>query len=143
MKYKSLYKNNTFAIVFDDGDAVMPLLQKFAEEHKLNASRLSAIGAFSKAEIGFFDFTIKDYVKIPVKEQVEVISLLGNISMLDDKPKIHAHIVLGKADGSTIGGHFLDGTVHPTLEIILEEAPGYLNRKIDSTTGLPLISFKE
>lgn len=139
MKYKSLDKNNTFAIIFDDGDVVMPLLQKFADEHKLKASRFSAIGAFSKAEIGFFDFTIKDYKKIPVNEQVEVLALLGDIALLDGYPKIHAHIVLGKADGTAVGGHFLNGTVHPTLEIILEEAPGYLQRKIDAATGLPLI----
>ena len=143
MKYKSLDDNGTFAIIFDDGDAVMPLLQKFADERKLKASRFSAIGAFSQAELGFFDFSIKDYKKIPVDEQVEVLSFLGDIAQLDGEPKIHAHAVLGKADGTAIGGHFLDGTAHPTLEIILEEAPGHLQRKIDEATGLPLINIEQ
>jgi predicted DNA-binding protein with PD1-like motif len=48
---------------------------------------------------------------------------------------------LGKSDGAAIGGHLLKATVHPTLEVILEESPGYLQRRMDEATGLPLIKI--
>ena len=65
MKYKLLngIDNATYALIFESGEEVMETLKTFANEHKLKASRFSAIGAFSKAELGFFDFNIKDYKK--------------------------------------------------------------------------------
>jgi predicted DNA-binding protein with PD1-like motif len=141
MKYKLLnvIDSATYALIFESGDEVMETLKTFASEHKLKASRFTAIGAFSKAELGFFDFDIKDYKKIPVNEQVEVLSLTGDVTLYGDESKLHVHVVLGRSDGAAIGGHLLSAVVHPTLEIILEESPGYLQRRIDKETGLPLI----
>jgi predicted DNA-binding protein with PD1-like motif len=143
MKYKLLngIDNATYALIFESGDEVMSALKTFANEHKLKASRFAAIGAFSKAELGFFDFDIKDYKKIPVQEQVEVLSLTGDVALYGDESKLHVHVVLGRSDGSTIGGHLISAVVHPTLEIVLEETPGYLQRRIDKETGLPLIEI--
>jgi len=121
----------------------MEHLKTFANEHSLKAARFTAIGAFSSAELGFFDYGIKDYKKIPVNEQVEVLSLIGDVALYGDESKLHAHVVLGRADGTTVGGHLLKATVHPTLELILEESPGYLQRRIDRETGLPLIEISE
>jgi len=131
----------TYALIFDSGDEVMDILKTFANEHSLKASRITAIGAFSKAVLGYFDFSIKDYKKIPVNEQVEVVSLLGDIDLYGDESKVHAHVVLGRSDGMAMGGHLLQATVHPTLEVILEEAPGYLQRRMDEATGLALIDI--
>lgn len=131
----------TYALIFDSGDEVMDILKTFANEHSLKASRITAIGAFSKAVLGYFDFSIKDYKKIPVNEQVEVVSLLGDIALYGDESKVHAHVVLGRSDGMAMGGHLLQATVHPTLEVILEESPGYLQRRMDEATGLALIDI--
>jgi len=143
MKYKLLngIDNATYTLVFASGDEVMDLLKTFANEHSLKAARFTAIGAFSSVDLGFFDFGIKDYKKIPVNEQVEVLSLIGDVALYGDDSKLHAHVVVGKSDGSTMGGHLLKAVVHPTLELILEEAPGYLQRRIDKETGLPLIEI--
>ena len=131
----------TYALIFDSGDEVMDILKTFANEHSLKASRITAIGAFSEAVLGYFDFSIKDYKKIPVNEQVEVVSLLGDIALYGDESKVHAHVVLGRSDGMAMGGHLLQAIVHPTLEVILEEAPGYLQRRMDEATGLALIDI--
>ncbi len=141
MRYKLLSSGDktTYALVFESGDEVMEILKTFANEHKLKASRFTAIGAFSEAELGYFDFNIKDYKKIPVHEQVEVLSLMGDVALYRDESKLHAHVVLGKSDGGAIGGHLLNAIVHPTLEVLLEETPSYLQRRMDSETGLPLI----
>lgn len=129
----------TWAVVFDSGEEVMSRLQRFCEEENLTAARFSAIGAFSAATLGYFDWNRKDYEEIPVNEQVEVLSLTGDVSLYKDAPKVHAHAVLGKRDGSTCGGHLLQAYVRPTLELIVTESPGYLRRCMDEESGLPLI----
>ena len=132
----------TYVLVYEKGDEVISILQAFAEEHKLGTSHFTAIGAFKHAIVGFFDRKRMDYLKIPIKEQVEVLSLTGNITLSDEGYKIHAHAVLGKSDASALGGHILEAHVWPTLEVIVEESPKYLRRQIDSETGLPLLDFR-
>lgn len=143
MNYKLLdaVSGTTYALIFESGDEVIAALKRFANEHELKASRFTAIGAFSEAELGFFDFAIKDYKKIKVSEQAEVLSLLGDVALYGDESQVHAHVVLGRSDGMAMGGHLLSAKVHPTLEVILEESPGYLQRRIDKETGLPLIKI--
>lgn len=129
----------TIALIMDRGDEVMATLQRFAIEHELTATRLTAIGAFESATVGFFDWERKEYDRIPVNEQVEVLSLVGDIALVGDKPKVHAHVVLGRRDGSTVGGHLLEARVRPTLEVIAIDSPSYLRRECDPVSGIALI----
>ena len=129
----------TIAIIFDAGDEVVSTLQAFAADHNLMASRLSAIGAFERATLGYFNWERKAYDRIPVDQQVEVLALVGDIALDGNKPKVHAHAVLGRSDGSTVGGHLLEAHVRPTLEVLLIESPAYLRRVHDARSGLPLI----
>ena len=76
-----------------------------------------------------------------MKEQVEVLCFTGNIVEKDGKPMLHAHVVVGKADGTAPGGHFLKGRVWPTLEMIIFETRAHLRRVHDEETGLPLIDL--
>lgn len=131
----------TIALIFNKGDEVVSTLQHFAKEHGLTASRFSAIGALEGAVLGYFNWERKEYDHIPVQEQVEVLSLNGDIALDGDEPKVHAHTVLGRRDGSTVGGHLLEATVRPTLEVVLVESPGYLRKKCDRETGLALIDI--
>jgi hypothetical protein len=54
---------------------------------------------------------------------------------------LHLHAVLGKADGSVVGGHLIEGYVRPTLEVILIQPPNYLRKRKDHETGLALIDI--
>ncbi|MET3493352.1 PPC domain-containing DNA-binding protein [Variovorax boronicumulans] len=143
MKSKILNKGpeRTIALVFEKGDEVVPILEQFAKEHALSASRFSAIGALQTAVLGYFDWERKDYDRIAVDEQVEVLSLNGDIALDGDQPTVHAHVVLGRRDGSTVGGHLLQATVRPTLEVLLIESPGYLRKTCNRETGLALIDI--
>ena len=143
MKFKIINndKQKTFAVILDSGDEVMEKMKAFAKEQKVSASQFTAIGALSEATLGFFDFAIKDYKKIEIKEQAEVLSLLGDISIYKNEYKVHAHMVLGKKDGTAHGGHLLRAITHPTLEIILTESPAYLERQMDKESGIPLIKI--
>lgn len=131
----------TFALVFDRGDDVMAELLRFAREQGLSASRITALGAFERATLGYFDWETRDYVRIPVDEQVEVVSLLGDVALDRDEPKLHLHAVLGRRDGSTLGGHLLEARVRPTLEVLLVDSPSYLRRECDAASGLALIKI--
>lgn len=134
----------TFALVFDIDDEVIATLRAFAEEHRLAGSHLTALGAFRRVTLGFFEWERKKYKEIPIDEQVEVLSLVGNIA-LDErgKPKVHAHVVVGKSDGSAHGGHLLEAWVRPTLEVVLVESETHLQRRLNEEVGLPLISIAE
>jgi predicted DNA-binding protein with PD1-like motif len=144
MKSKLLHDENglkTFALVFCKDDEVKKSLLRFATENGLRGAQVAAIGAFSEVTLGFFDRKKKDYQEVPVKEQVEVLSFAGNIVDKDGKPMLHAHVVVGKRDGTAHGGHFLKGRVWPTLEMIVTETPTHLRRRKDEETGLPLIDL--
>lgn len=129
----------TFAVVFGSNDEVRRGLLEFANTSRFSDAQLNAIGALSQVQLGYFDRQKKRYIEIPIKEQVEVLSLTGNIVQKDGKPRLHAHIVVGKADGTAHGGHFLEGRVWPTLEMIVTELPVHLRRAYDEETGLALI----
>ncbi|HET7134774.1 MAG TPA: PPC domain-containing DNA-binding protein [Casimicrobiaceae bacterium] len=131
----------TWALVFDVGDEVVSTLSQFASRHQLTAARFTAIGAFSEATLGYFDAKKKAYEKIPVREQVEVLSLIGDVALDGVEPKIHAHVVVGKRDGSAHGGHLLEARVRPTLEVMLVESPARLARVYDPDSGLALIAI--
>ncbi len=129
----------TWAVVFETGEEVIAGLHAFAREANLLGSHLTAIGAFSDCVLGFFDPEKKEYVRVPVREQGEVLSLLGNVAVHHDLPKVHAHVVVGKRDGTAHGGHLLEAHVRPTLEVIVVESPGHLERRTDEQTGLALL----
>jgi len=131
----------TYTLVFESGDSVINELVAFAEEHDLSASHFTAIGAFRQALLGFYNLAEQRFEEIPVEEQTEVVSMTGNVARYDGAPQVHVHVVLGRRDGSTVGGHVLGATVNPTLEMMLIETPGTLQRCHDEATGLPLIDM--
>ena len=136
-------ESRTWALIFDRGDEIVEELTAFAKREELGAAHLSAIGALRDVTLGFFDPQRKEYRRIPVREQVEVLSLLGDIALDDkDEPKVHAHIVVGTSDGMARGGHLMDGHVWPTLELILTEPPQHLRRRLDPESGLALIDVR-
>jgi uncharacterized protein len=131
----------TFAVILDTGDEAMASLLAFAKQHHITAAHFTAIGAFSAAVLGYFDWEKKDYSRIPVGEQVEVVSLIGDVALEKDQPKVHAHAVIGKRGGTAMAGHLLEGHVRPTLEITLIESPEYLRREFDPRAGIALIKI--
>ena len=119
----------------------MAALERVARQEGLGASRFTAIGAFSRAVLGYFLLEKKDYRKIPVVEQVEVLSLIGDITRDGDEVKVHAHAVVGLPDGATRGGHVLEARVRPTLEVMLTEEPSTIQRRFDERFGISLIAL--
>jgi predicted DNA-binding protein with PD1-like motif len=133
----------TFVLVLATGDEPIQAFTSFAAEQRLGGSHFTAIGAFSRAVIAYFDWPSRQYRQIRVDEQVEVLSLIGGIALENGKPKVHAHVVLGKADGTAHGGHLMEAIVRPTLEIVTTELPQHLVRRFDPDSGLALIDLSK
>ena len=131
----------TFAVVLEAGDEAVQCLTSFAAKHKVEAGYFTGLGAFRQATLGYFDFDRKDYHRIPVKEQVEIVSLVGNFATKDGEVKLHSHVVVAQRDGNAIGGHLLEGHVRPIVELVVEDAPAHLRRQTDPKTGLALLEL--
>ncbi len=129
-------------VVLERGDALPDSLVTLATELRIAAAAVSGIGALEAATLGFFEPTERRYVEIPVDEQVEVLTFLGNLTEgPGGEARLHAHVTLGRRDGSTIGGHLIAARVRPTLELFLSETGGRVVRAIDEDCGLPLIAL--
>jgi len=134
----------TFAVIMKKGDEVLSLMKEFARKEHIKAAQITAIGALSDVVLLYFDWQKKKYQKIKVNEQVEVASLMGDIALdPDGGPAVHIHLVVGKSDGAALAGHLGEAHVRPTLEVIIEEAPAYLQKVHDPETGLALIKTGE
>lgn len=130
----------TWVIVLETGDEAVAVLTEFAVAEALDAASFTAIGAFERATLAYFDWDRREYMPIPVDEQTEVAAFTGDTALgPDGKPAVHVHAVLGRRDGTALAGHLLKGFVRPTLEIILTESPGPLRKRLDPMSGVPLI----
>jgi hypothetical protein len=137
-------EQRTFVLVFDSGDEALGGFSQFAKEHRLAAAQITGIGAFQNSVLGYFDWQAKEYERIQVDEQVEVLSLLGDVALgPDGTPAVHVHCVVGRRDGGTLGGHLLEARIRPTLEIVVTESPRHLRKRKDPETGLALIHIED
>jgi uncharacterized protein len=143
MQHQQLHNSGgqrTYAVVLEAGDEVMACLQDFVATEGIFAAQMTGIGAFSDLVLLYFDWGAKDYLRIPINEQVEVASLVGDVAQAPSgDPALHIHLVVGRRDGTALAGHLGKAHVRPTLEIILTESPAYLRKRKDSESGLALI----
>jgi predicted DNA-binding protein with PD1-like motif len=131
----------TYVVVCDPGDDAVAALEQFARAERLEASHLTAVGGFERATVGWFDRAAKQYRHIPVPEQCEVLSLIGDVAEGPDGPSLHMHVVLGLSDGTTRGGHLIEGRVFPTLEVVVTETPAELRKVVHPELGIALIDL--
>jgi predicted DNA-binding protein with PD1-like motif len=145
MKSKLVWENageRTFVLILDPGEEAFAAISDFAAKSKLAGASLTALGAFERATVGWFDLARKTYKPIEIGSQCEALSLIGDIATGDDgKPSLHLHAVLGLSDGTTRGGHFMKGIVRPTLEVTIVETPTHLRRKKKPELGIALIEL--
>jgi hypothetical protein len=143
MKSKLVWEKageRTFVLILDAGDEAFAAITEFADRERLLGASLTALGAFERATVGWFDIDAKKYRDIRVHQQCELLSAIGDIAEGDDgKASLHLHVVLGLSDGSTKGGHLLEATIRPTMEVTVVETPVHLRRK--KCPDLALISL--
>lgn len=137
--------SGVWVVTFTQGDDPIVGLTDWARGAAVNGASFTAIGAFEEADIGWFDLDLRRYRSNPVRRQVEVLSLVGDVTdgvEPGEDPMVHAHVVLGTRDGAALGGHLLHASVRPTLEVVIRESAVTLPRRHDATTGLALIDLE-
>jgi len=117
MRYKLLEEHpRTYVLVFETGDEIAAGLERFASEQTVAGASFKAIGALSSVKLGWLNWETKRYeTSVALEEQIELLSLIGDIAQKDGKPQVHAHIVVGKSDGTAHGGHLAEGCRAPHL----------------------------
>ncbi len=118
------------------GDEIISEITKILKENSIKAGLISGIGAVSRAKIGYYDQEKRQYIWEEIKEPMEILSLKGNISIKEDEPFAHLHIILSRKDYSSIGGHLFEADVFAfEFEIIELDGEPY-ERTFDEDTGL-------
>lgn len=132
----------TFILVFETGDELAKGLREFAEQESLSAASFKAVGVLSSVRLGWLSWESKTYEpSVTLNEQVELLSLVGDVALKDGSPVVHAHAVIGKKDGTAHGGHLLEAYIRPTCEVVLTESPTPLQKFIDRESGVAVIKL--
>jgi predicted DNA-binding protein with PD1-like motif len=136
MNYKV---KRTFIGQFPHKADLLESLTAFVQKNEIHLGRILGIGATMRAVVAYYDQAARKYLTLEFKEGMEILSLSGNVSLRDEKPFVHAHIVLGDRDGKVIGGHLMPGTKLFACEVSIDEFEGdVLERGFDELTGLYL-----
>jgi len=133
-----LQEENRYLLKLQRGEPVIDSLLRFFTREKIDTGFVRAIGALKNVELGYFDFATKVYLRNKFPATYELLSLQGNISLVDGFPFCHAHVVLGEPTFHTIGGHLFEAEVAVTFEALIEKSSRLATRKFDPETGLKL-----
>lgn len=128
-----------YAVIFHAGDEALSGLTDFANQYHIVDAHFTGIGAVSGATLGWLDLAHKQYHAIPVTQQCEVASMIGDIALFNGKPVVHTHVVLVHRDGTTVGGHVWELHVNPTLEVFVTANTVPLKKKPNEASGMKFI----
>lgn len=130
---------NEHILAFEPGEKVLETLTKYLSENDITSAKFVAIGGLKLFQLRYFNTKTMQYEHRDFEEQVEVDSLVGNVAKYEDKPYIHAHIVVSTAEYRAYTGHLGEGIVEPTLELFLTPLDHALVREKDQRTGLGVL----
>ncbi|MDP7247801.1 MAG: DNA-binding protein [Candidatus Peribacteraceae bacterium] len=133
--------NSSYVLVLKTGEEIVESLTKYLVKNNITAGSISGIGAATDVVLNFYNMETKEYEEKSFPEELEILSLIGNISIKEGSPFAHLHIVLGTNDYACIGGHLKSAHVGPTCEIVIQELDVELKREVDETTGLYLLDM--
>ncbi|MCD8829575.1 DNA-binding protein [Staphylococcus gallinarum] len=133
--------NNTIVLVLELGEDIVEAVTDIARDKNGKFGTVSGIGACSEVELNFYNLETKTYEKKLIQEPLELTSLLGNISHIDDQPFAHLHATFGTNKYETYSGHLSKATVSATAEIVITMTNLDINRKFNDEIGLNLLNL--
>src|SRR5512133_2973098 len=139
MRYDRL--GDAWILRLDTDEEIFSTITRFAGELAVDTASVSGIGAVHHLVLGYFDRATRDYVRHAIEEDVEIVSLLGNISLKENKPFPHLHITVSGRDFQVKGGHLFEGKGGATCEVVITPMKGYARREKDDATGLFLLDL--
>ena len=144
MVWNTFYKKlgSGFVLRLEQGDDILKTLREFANSQRLRACFFEGIGSLYKAVLGHYDFKdTKTYKYETFHEDLEILTLSGNVSTMHQKALPHAHISLGRRDFTVIGGHLEEGSLANMVEVQMNKLPGKLLKAKDNDIGLNLLQL--
>jgi predicted DNA-binding protein with PD1-like motif len=141
MRYQR-FKNRIVVRGFS-GDHAADAVTDVLRREKVGYASLNGIGAVRWVRLAYWNATTREYVPHEIEEQLEIVSLIGNVTLRDGEPFLHWHIALGRHDLSLLGGHLLDAIVHPNMEIWLRVESSAVARRVEADSGLALMDLPE
>lgn len=142
MKAQKVEASETYVLRLETGVDALKQLEGFCLQKQIRSGSVELIGAVSSARLGYYDQADRVYSDFVVEGDLEIISFLGNISLKDGAPFVHAHVCLGRGDGSTVAGHGFELTVF-AAEARLTAYGGEVTRSFDEETGLTLMDLAD
>ena len=130
--------DNKIFISIDKGELVNQKLLEVAEKENLKSGWINGLGAISDVEIGYWDIEKKKYVKKNFDSDYELLSLIGNVSLVNNNPFIHTHISFSNTEFKVFGGHLFDAKVIAAAEFCIFISDYHLHRKLNCNIGLSL-----
>ena len=127
-----------FILSIDNREEITAALAAFCKEQGIRLGIVAGIGAVNEATLRFYDPATKKYVDRTFSEQMEISSIVGNISTKDGELWLHLHVNLGRRDYSIVGGHLLTARINGACELIINKLNGEIGRRYDEETGLQL-----
>ena len=137
MEFRKL--GEIFILRLEIGEEIITQLKEFCLENKIQSGKVIGIGVVRRAIISYFDLPSGEYLHQELSGNMEITSLLGNISIMEGKPFPHLHITLADDKFQILGGHLSEGVIGVTGEIVVEPFPGLVERKINQENGLNLL----
>ena len=133
-----------YVLVLARGDEIATAMADFAQNEDIAGAHFTAMGAVRDPEVAWFDLSRRQYEATSFSEQMQVITLAGNICRNEDrKTVVHTHVVLGRKDGRALGGHLIRAAVSPTLDVFLTSDPEPIRKRTDMATGLQLRRYRD
>lgn len=117
---------------------IITFLNNVAKKHGITTATFTVIGALKRAKLGFYDQDKHEYLENLLSTPQEIAACVGNISTKEGEPFVHAHAVLADRNGSTKGGHLLEGRVFAAEVHLFELIGEKIVRRNDTVTGLSL-----
>lgn len=139
MRYLKL--GDAYIVRLATGEEIHASLKELATLERIDAAGIEGIGAVYDAVLGYFDRETREYLRKHVPEEMEILSLAGNLSVKESQPFAHVHAVLGGRNYEAVAGHLFEGKTGATCEIIVRPLKGFVQRTLDPATGLYLLDL--
>jgi uncharacterized protein len=137
MRFAAL-DDHTYLLRLETGEELVATLEDYCSARGLRNAAVTAIGALTDPTLAYFNAAAKRYEEHAQSGAFELTSLLGTIAVIDDEPRLHAHVTLADAKLGVIGGHLVQGRTGGTVELLLRVYPTDYTKERDETTGLKL-----
>jgi hypothetical protein len=126
------------------GADLLEEITRICVDRDIHLGWVEALGAVKKARLGYYNQKEREYHFYELDQMLEITNLVGNVSIKDGVPIVHAHVTFSDKDGHAYGGHLAPGTIVFACEIVIQVLDGpKFERVFDQETGLPLWNMNE